>query len=44
MRGLDRHCRLLDQTADQRFGGFALAGAEEAFEDDAVGEDEGRGV
>ena len=37
---LFRHRRLLDQPTDDCLGGFALARAEEAFENDAVGQDE----
>ena len=39
---LGRHWRLFDEPADDAVGGFSQAGAVEAFEDDAVGEDQGR--
>lgn len=35
-----RHACLFDEPADQGFHGFVLTGAEEAFEDDAMGQHE----
>src|SRR5205085_6124046 len=42
LRLLNRHRRLLDDSPDDGLGCFALAAAEEAFEDHAVRQDQWR--